>query len=55
MKIICTENEKEWLENPMVESDSCVFACHCKSDTPADMKTICKRCIEENVEFEIEK
>ena len=58
MKIICTENEEEWMKNLMVESETCVLKCHygVSVDTfPTDVKRICRKCIEENVEFEREE
>ena len=50
MKIICTENEEKWIKKLMLESDDCGLNCHCEFS----VRTDCKRCIEENVEFETE-
>lgn len=47
MKIICTEHEAEWIKKLMIDSDNCTLECECKFP--------CERCIEENVEFKIEK
>ena len=55
MKIICTADEKEWIKNMMIESDSCALRCQCGLNDMAAVKTVCKQCIEENVEFESEK
>lgn len=49
MKIICTENEEEWMKNLMVESETCVLKCHygVSVDTfPTDVKRICRKCID---------
>ena len=55
MKIICTEDEEEWIKNLMIESDGCALKCHCMLNDRAAVKTACKQCIEENVEFEREE
>lgn len=58
MKIICTENEEEWIKRLMVESETCVLKCHfgVSVDTsPTDVKRTCMKCIEKNVEFEREE
>ena len=58
MKIICTENEEEWIKKLMLESDHCDLDCHCDLLGQPDkitMYNICNRCIEENIEFEIEE
>lgn len=58
MTIICSEAEKEWLEKLMIESEHCDLDCHCDllGDTSkTNMRHICKECIEENVDFEIER
>ena len=55
MKIICTADEEEWIKNLMIESDGCALKCQCiKLNDKASVKTVCKQCIEENVEFESE-
>lgn len=58
MKITCSEAEKEWLEKLMIESKHCDLDYHCDllGDTSkTNMRHICQQCIEENVDFEIER
>lgn len=55
MKIICTADEEEWLKNLMIESNGCALRCQCRLNDTAVAKKVCRQCIEENVEFEIEK
>ena len=55
MKILCTADEEEWIKNLMIESDGCALKCHCMLHDIAAVKTVCKQCIEENVEFESEE
>lgn len=58
MKIICTEYEKEWVEDLLFNSYECGLECpydpdhdeHSISNTPCS-----RRCREEHIEFEIEK
>ena len=55
MKIICTTDEEEWIKNLMIESNGCALRCYCRLNDVAAVKTVCKQCIEENVEFEREE
>ena len=55
MKIICTADEEEWIKNLMIESNGCALRCQCRLNDMAAVKTVCKQCIEENVEFEREE
>lgn len=55
MKIICTNDEKEWIKRVLIASDDCDLACRCKLHYPADIKNTCKRCIEEHITFETEE
>lgn len=53
MKIICTEYEKAWMEDLLLNSYFCGIECSYKSDycnTPCS-----RRCREEHIEFEIKK
>ena len=55
-----SEKEKEWLKKVLIESEDCSLDCHCKlnhplCDDPVNIKTTCKRCLEENIDFEIER
>ena len=52
MKIICTTDEEDWIKNLMIESDGCALRCQCRLNDMAAVKTACRQCIEENVEFE---
>lgn len=55
MKIICTEDEEEWIKNLMIESNGCALRCQCRLNDMAVAKKVCRQCIEENVEFEREE
>ena len=52
MKIICTADEEEWIKNLMIESNGCALRCQCGLNDMAAVKTVCRQCIEKNVEFE---
>jgi hypothetical protein len=39
----------------MVDSNTCGLECPCRMYDQENMKAACRRCIEENVEFEIEE
>lgn len=55
MKIVCTENEEEWIKKLLAESDDCALnKNHCELLAPTNIKAICMKCIEKNVEFERE-
>ena len=57
MKIICTEKEKEWIKKLMLyygRVDDCKLECDCRLKVPVNIYDTCWRCIEENVEFEID-
>ena len=44
MTIICSKEEKEWLEKLMAESNDCGLQLHCNFSD-------CKQCIDKNVKF----
>ena len=47
MKIICTEDEKEWLFPLLLNSDRCPKIIDCKGRT-------CEQCLNEEIEWVIE-
>lgn len=38
MKIICTEDEEEWIKNLMIESNGCALRCQCRLNDMAVAK-----------------
>ena len=65
MKIIGTKMELDWIEKELPRLDNCFIDTECalisipyriiQQMTDRELKEVCKKCVEENVGFEIEE